>query len=284
MDWCPGAFHKCPAVGSIPTPATNPLMQENPIGIIDSGVGGLSIASTLIKKLPNESFIYVADSKNCPYGQKTREEIYNLTKRMIDFLLSKEIKLLVIACNSITVTCIDDLRKDYPTLPIVGIVPIIKTAVRKTKNKKIGIFSTVNTAKSKYQKDLIEKFAKDVFVLNQGSSKLVPLVEKLDFEAIDRILEKELEPFRKKNIDTLALGCSHFPLIRKQIQKYLPNVLILDSSEAISRQVERILNHEKLLSKSNLSYNFYTTGDLRALEYFALKLTNKAKTNKISLL
>ncbi|MBI3984932.1 MAG: glutamate racemase [Candidatus Levybacteria bacterium] len=258
--------------------------MQNPIGIIDSGVGGLSIASSLIKKLPNESFIYVADSKNCPYGQNTREEIYKLTTKMINFLLKQKIKLLVIACNSITVSCINDLRRDYSNLPIVGIVPVIKTAVEKTKNKRIGIFSTLITANSSYQKDLIEKFAKDVFVLNKGSLSLVPLIENLNFEAVDGVLEKELESFKKGNVDTLALGCSHFPLIKDRIQKHLPGVLILDSTEAVSRQVERILAHENLLSKTNnSSYNFYTTGDLKTLEYFVSKLTIKAKTNRISI-
>ncbi len=258
--------------------------MNQPIGIIDSGIGGLSITSTLIKKLPKESFIYLADSKNCPYGEKPSEEIHRLTKIMVDFLLKKDIKLLVIACNTITVTCIDRLRKDYPNLPIIGIVPVIKTAVEKTKNKKIGIFSTLVTAKSKYQKDLINNFANDCSVLNLGSERLVPLIERRDFESVGEVLKTELKPFKKAQIDTLALGCSHFPLIKKQMQKYLPNVLILDSSEAVARQVERILRKENLLSKSTISsYNFFTTGDLQALSYFAEKLTNKAKLSRISL-
>lgn len=259
-------------------------MNNNPIGIIDSGVGGLSIASILIKNLPSESFIYLADSANCPYGQKSKEAIYNLSKKMIDFLMQKKIKLLVIACNTITVTCIDKLRQDYPNLPIVGIVPVVKTAVEKTKNKKIGIFSTSVTANSRYQKNLIEKYANNCSVLNLGSSTSVSLIEKLDFEAIDRVLEKELMPFKTSSIDVLALGCSHFSLIKSQIQKYLPNVLILDSSDAVSRQVQRISKHNNLLSNSkNPSYNFYTTGELKAMEYVVNKLTNKAKIERILL-
>ncbi len=258
--------------------------MNNPIGIIDSGVGGLSIVSSLIKSLPHEFIIYLADSKNCPYGEKSPREIYKLTKIMVDFLLKRDIKLLVIACNTITVTCIDELRKDYPNLPIVGIVPVVKTAVEKTKSKKIGIFSTSVTANSSYQKDLIEKYVKDCSVLNLGSSTLVSLIEKLDFKGIDMVLKKELLPFKDSNIDILALGCSHFPLIKDQIQKYLPEVLILDSSNAVSRQVQRILKQNKTLSNStNPSYNFYTTGDLKALRYFAEKLTNKAKLSRISL-
>ncbi|MCL5019843.1 MAG: glutamate racemase [Patescibacteria group bacterium] len=259
--------------------------MNEPIGIIDSGVGGLSITSTLIKKLPKESVAYLADSKNCPYGQKNPEEIYKLTKIMVNFLLKRNIKLLVIACNTITVTSIQELRKDYPNLPIVGIVPVLKTAAETTKNGKIGIFSTNATAKSIYQKDLIQKFAKGFKVVNIGSQKLVSLIEKLDFEGIDIVLKEELHAFTKSRIDVLALGCSHFPLIYAQIQHFLPNVLILDSSAAVSRQVKRILEHNKMLSNSgNASYNFYTTGDLKALSYFAEKLTNKAKLSRISLL
>ncbi len=259
--------------------------MKEPIGIIDSGVGGLSIASVLIKKLPNESIIYLADSKNCPYGEKSKEEIYNLTKRMARFLLKSRIKLLVVACNTITVTCIDRLRQDYPNLPIVGIVPVLKTAAERTKNGKIGIFSTKATAKSLYQKDLIEKFASNCHVVNVGSSLLVPLIEKLDFESIDKLLKKELKPFKEAKIDTLALGCSHFPLIKVQIQKILPGVLILDSAGAVARQIQRILEHNKMLSNSgDASYNFYTTGSLETLKYFVSKLTNKAKLSRISLL
>lgn len=259
-------------------------MHNNPIGIIDSGVGGLSIASSLISNFPNENFIYLGDSKNSPYGQKNREEIYRLTKKMIDFLVHIEIKLLVIACNTITVTCIDDLRKDYPKLPIIGIVPVVKTAASVSKNKKIGIFSTQVTANSQYQKELIEKFHNDCLVINIGSSDLVKAIEELDFEYIDNVLEKELNEFKSSNIDTLALGCSHFPLIKDRIQKHLPNVLILDSGMAVSHQVGRILKHNNLLSKlPNSSYNFYTTGNIETMIYFVSKLTNKGKVTKISL-
>jgi glutamate racemase len=258
--------------------------MNDPIGIIDSGVGGLSLVSTLVKNLPNESFIYVADSRNCPYGTKSDEEIHTLTKKMIDFLLTKKIKLLVVACNTITVTSISKLRNDYPTLPIVGIVPVIKTAIEKTKDKKVGIFSTKVTANSVYQKDLIKKFANGLEVLNIGSEVLVPLIESLNFKAIDKVLEKELKVLKNSGIDVLALGCSHFPLIKDQIQKYLPNVLILDSAMAVSHQVQRILEHNNLISNSTFpSYNFYTTGDLSVMNYFVNKFLQEVRLEKISL-
>lgn len=258
--------------------------MDTPIGIIDSGVGGLSIASTIVKFLPKVSIIYIADSKNCPYGQKSKEEIYRLTQKMADFLARKDIKLLVVACNTITVTSIDRLRREYLALPIVGIVPVLKAASEKTKSGKIGIFSTQVTTQSNYQKDLIEKFAKGCQVLNIGSADLVPLIEKLDFEVIDKVLNEELRPFKEAGIDTLALGCSHFPLIKDRIQRILPGVLVLDSAEAVSRQVQRILKHNRILSSSKKpSYNFYTTGDLEQINYFAKELTMNARIERISL-
>jgi len=258
--------------------------MKQPIGIIDSGVGGLTIASVLIKELPNESIVYLADSKNCPYGEKSKEEIYSLTKKMVKFLLKSRIKLLVVACNTITVTSIDRLRTEFGQIPIVGIVPVIKTAREKTINGKIGVFSTTVTANSFYQKDLINKFAKDSVVLNVGSPSLVSLIEKPDFEAINEVLKEDLKIFKDNKVDVLALGCSHFPLIKDRIQKYLPNVLILDSGNAVVRQVQRILKHNKMLSNSgNASYNFYTTGNLKTLKHFVSKLTNKAKLSRISL-
>jgi glutamate racemase len=258
--------------------------MNNPIGIIDSGVGGLSIASKLIEKLPREPIIYVADSSNCPYGNKSEKEIFELTQKMVDFLIQQKIKLLIVACNTITVTSISKLRQKYPKLPIIGIVPVIKTAVEKTKSNKIGIFSTKVTAESQYQKDLINKFAKGHDVINIGSESLVSLIEKLDFESVNQVIERELEIFKTSRVDVLALGCSHFPLIKDQIQRILPNVLILDSSDAVIRQVGKVLETNKILSKSEKpSYTFYTTGDLKTITYFVRKLTSKGKIERISL-
>lgn len=258
--------------------------MEKPIGIIDSGVGGLSIAFVLFKDFPKESFIYLADSANCPYGQKTEDEIYELTRKMVDFLIEKEIKLLVVACNTITVTAISKLRRDYKNIPIVGIVPVLKTAAASSRSKKIGVFSTKITSESQYLRDLINRFAMDCTVVSAGSSDLVGFIENLDFESVDKVLEKELEEFKINQIDTLALGCSHFPLIKDRIQKVLPKVLILDSSGAVSRQVGRILKSNDLYSKfSKSKYNFYTTGDIEKLKFFAKKLTIKPIVERISL-
>lgn len=236
--------------------------MNRPIGVLDSGVGGLTIWKEIVQKLPSESTIYIADSKNCPYGIKTAEEIYKLAKRLVQFLVKSNSKIIVLACNTITVSCLDKLREEFKGIPIIGTVPVIKTASELTKNKKIGIFSTSATSKSKYQKDLIRKFAQNLKVLNIGTDKLVPLIEKGDHvKMIQIILQQELKPFVDAKVDILALGCSHFPLIKDQIQSILKDVQVLDSGAAIARQVKRVLSNNNILSSSKRDYTFYTSGE-----------------------
>lgn len=237
--------------------------MNRPIGVLDSGVGGLTVWKEIVKELPNESTIYIADSKNVPYGPKTAGEIHKLARKLVQFLLKNKVKLIVVACNTITVTSLSKLRKEFPQIPIVGTVPVVKTAAEKTKKRKIGILSTVRTAESRYQKDLIEKFAKDLEVLNIGTDKLVPLIEKGDHvKMIQIILQQELKPFVDAKVDVLALGCTHFPLIKNEIQKIIgSNVLILDSGAAITRQVRRVLTNNDILSNSVSNHKFFTTGD-----------------------
>lgn len=255
-------------------------MKNNPIGVLDSGVGGLSIWRHIVKKLPNESTIYIADSKNCPYGSKFSEEIYRLSKKLVTFLVQKKVKLIVLACNTITVSCLPKLREEFPKTPIIGTVPVIKTASEITKNNKIGVLSTVRTAKSKYQKKLIQTFAGGARVLNIGTDKLVPIVESGEIKGvrINKVLKEVLKPFLDFNVDVLALGCSHFPFLKKQIEQILgKNVLILDSAGAIARQVERVLRDNNSLSIYNSSgHTLLTTGEL---EKFA-RLSEKILGNR----
>ncbi len=256
-------------------------MNNQPIGILDSGVGGLSIWRKIVKELPNESTIYLADSLNCPYGERTPEEIYVLAKRLVKFLIAKKVKLIVLACNTVTVFCIDKLRVDFPDIQIVGTVPAVKTAVEQTKNHRIGILSTESTAKSNYQKNLINKFAKDCFVINKGDSELVPYIEKGDIKSgsVKKILRNALGEFIAKDVDTIALGCSHFPFLREEIGKIVGSkVKILDSGNAIARQARRVLTNNNSLSLSkNTLHEFYTTGN--AEEF--VKVSKKLVGNKL---
>ena len=240
-------------------------MNKSPIGVLDSGIGGLSIWKEIVKKLLHESTVYIADSENCPYGIKTEKEIYRLSKRMVKFLIQKKVKLIVIACNTITVVCLDRLRKNFPNIPIIDTVPVVKTASEKTKNGRVGILSTKQTAGSKYQKDLIKKFCKGLRVLNLGTDRLVPLIERgvVSGIKINKILKEELKPFIDFKADVLVLGCSHFPLLKKEIGQVLgKNVQVLDSGGAIARQTKRILKSNNSLSDYEKSVHLlYTTGD-----------------------
>jgi glutamate racemase len=249
-------------------------MNNHPIGVLDSGLGGLTVLQAIVKELPHESFFYIGDSKNTPYGAKSSEEIYQLSKRMIEFLLKKDIKLLVIACNTITVSCLDRLRNDYPHIPIVGTVPVIKTAAEVSKNKRIGILSTTRTAQSDYQKHLVEEFANGCEVFNFGTDALVPLIEqgKADSSEMATTLTEVLKPFSNEHIDTLALGCTHFPFLEKQMQQILgSDVMLLDSSGAIARQVKRVLEHNNALASEEAGeIMIFTTGNMQIAKDLAL--------------
>ncbi|MBP9763035.1 glutamate racemase [Patescibacteria group bacterium] len=235
-----------------------------PIGILDSGVGGLTVWREIVRRLPEQSTIYLGDSKNCPYGTKTEEAIWDLTKNMVEFLLAKQVSLIVLACNTISVTTLERLRQVYPNVSFIGTVPAVKTAVVSSKSQRIGILSTPRTASSEYQNKLIQEFATNCFVLNRGTDRLVPLVEAgmLDGERVDQILQEVLQPFIEAKIDTLVLGCTHFPFLKEPMQHILGDaVTILDSGEAIARQVEKLQKEQGMTPDLSAEHLFYTSGE-----------------------
>lgn len=248
-------------------------MIHKPIGIFDSGIGGLSVYQEIVKLLPDESTVYIGDSALAPYGKLSEDAIFERSKKLVAFLLKKNVKLIVVACNTITVSCIHKLRETYPETPIIGTVPVVKTAASTTKAKCFGILSTTRTADSAYQKKLIKEFADSHTVLNLGTDELVPLIEKgiLEGEQIEAVLRKVLEPYKEANIDTLALGCTHFPFIKKEIQKLLgKDVQVLDSGAAIARHVKHILSErDALINGGDPERKFYTTGDTGVMDIVA---------------
>lgn len=255
-------------------------MNKYPIGVLDSGIGGLTVVKEIISELPNESIIYIGDSINSPYGRRTKEEIYQLTKRLLNFLIKKKVKLIVIACNTITVSSIKQLREDYPDFPIIGTVPVVKKAAAETMNKRIGILSTTRTANSKYQKELIKQFGDGCIVFNHGTDELVPLIEEglTTEKRLKDVLSKTLSFFQPENIDTLALGCTHFPFLKKQIQGILgEEIQILDSGQAIARQVRGVLlKNEALANPKKPDHSFYLTKSPKK----AVKIINNFFENK----
>lgn len=237
-------------------------MTTQPIGVLDSGVGGLTILSHIRKALPSESTIYIGDSKNAPYGKRSQEEIITLASKMVQFLLSRQVKLIVIACNTITVNGIDVLRKQFPQVPLIGTVPVVKTAASITRKKRIGILVTEATAKSSYNQHLIDTFASDCEVVTIGTNKLVPLIESEKNDLLPEVIATELAPFKESAVDVVVLGSTHFPILRPFLVDFLGSeVSLLDSGGAVARQTKRILtNNNALNHEGGVQHKLYTTG------------------------
>lgn len=261
-------------------------MNKNPIGVFDSGVGGLTIVSEIKNRLPYESIIYVADQAYMPYGKKTKEEIVERSKKIVEFLAIRKSKAIVAACNTATVMAIDELRNSY-SMPIIGTVPVIKTIAERTRTNNIAVFATPLTAKSTYLQDLIKKFAHGKKVLTVGESHLEDLIEEgiIDSKEIKDILTAQLKPLLSENVDAIALGCTHYPFVKDQTKEIVgDSVGVYDSGGAIARRLEAVLGHENLLSKEKGEDLYYTTGDKDKFDKTAEKLTGiKIKSTKINI-
>ena len=234
------------------------MTNNNPIGVFDSGIGGTSIWSAIHELLPNENTIYLADSKNAPYGQKTKEEIVALSKKNVDFLIENKCKLIVIACNTATTNAIQELRADYD-IPFIGIEPAIKPAANNSKTQVIGILATKGTLNSELFNKTAEMFH-ETKIIEQVGYGLVQLIEdgNLNSPEMTQLLESYLRPMIDANIDYLVLGCSHYPYLIPQIKKILPeHIQIIDSGEAVARQTQNILREKVGFSNSEKSESIF---------------------------
>ena len=228
------------------------MSNKNPIGLFDSGVGGTSIWKEVHALLPQESTIYLADSKNAPYGQKTQEEIIELSKKNTEFLLNNNCKLIIVACNTATTNAIKVLRATYD-VPFIGIEPAIKPAAIHSKTQKIGILATQGTLNSELFHQTVALYS-DVKVVEQIGFDLVKLIEngEMHSKKMTQLLEDYLLPMVAQDIDYLVLGCTHYPYLIPQIQKIIPNhIQIIDSGEAVAKQTKHILEVNKLSNTSN---------------------------------
>jgi glutamate racemase len=245
------------------------MSNNNPIGLFDSGIGGTSIWKEIHQLLPNENTIYLADSKNAPYGKRTKQEIIELCFKNIDFLLSQNCKMIVVACNTATTNAINEIRAKYK-IPIIGIEPAIKTAANKTETQTIGILATKGTLNSELFNRQVESYT-NIKVIEQVGYGLVELIEegKIDSPEMANLLTSYLEPMIKANIDYLVLGCSHYPYLVPAIKKIIPeNIKIIDSGEAVARQTKAILEKNNLLntSENKSTRVFYTNSDAAVLK------------------
>lgn len=251
--------------------------MNNPIGVFDSGVGGLSILSEIQKLLPNETTIFVADQAYVPYGEKSKEQLLDRVRKIIQFFKEKKVKAVVAACNTATVYTINEIRDEFK-LPIIGTVPVVKTIANITKSKKTAVFSTPATAKSQYMKDLIKKFANGVEVACIGGSNLEELVEegKIDDAKTISVLKRHLIPLVKEGVDAIALGCTHYPFLKDEVEKIVgPKVKVVDSGGAVARRLRQVLTLEKILSDKKSVDTYFTTGDAKKFQTVASKLLKK---------
>ncbi len=247
-------------------------MSNFPIGIFDSGVGGTSIWKEIKKLLPNEDTIYLADSKNAPYGQKSQKEILQLSIKNTDLLLDKGCKLVVVACNTATTNAIDYLRENYQ-VPFIGIEPAIKPAALKSESKTVGVLATKGTLSSSLFNSTSEIHASGIKIVEQEGTGLVPLIEQgmVHSSETRKLLEEFINPMLKEGIDYLVLGCTHYPYLIPVLSQILPHhVKIIDSGEAVARQTKSVLEKYGLGSTSEQKgkHRFYTNTDVLILKSF----------------
>jgi glutamate racemase len=245
-------------------------MNNRPIGIFDSGVGGLSVWQEIDRLLPDESVVYYADNANCPYGEKTRDDVVMYAKRVTQFLVDKSCKIIVVACNTATSQAIDYLRKSF-SLPFVGIVPAVKPAVTHSKTGVIAILATAGTLKSKKFNETKQEFSGNAEVILVEGGELVALVENglQGTEQSREVLRRHITPLLEKHVDHLVLGCTHFPFLIDDILKITGDAVVLDNpAPAIALRTKYILEKENLTASpcNKKHIEFFASGNIDTLK------------------
>jgi glutamate racemase len=249
---------------------------DRPIGVIDSGVGGLTVAKEIMRQLPKEQIVYLGDTARCPYGPRPKEEVRQFTWEMTNYLLGYDIKMLVIACNTATAVVLEEIRKKL-NIPVLGVVhPGARTALKITKNYHIGVIGTIGTIKSGAYEKALKSINNKVQVESLACPKFVPLVESGNFEGEEakKIVAESLEPFKHSDIDTLILGCTHYPLLSPLIHEYMgKKVKLICSGDETAREVSTILHHSGLLNTGERvkEHLFLTTGPKELFQKIASK-------------
>ena len=254
-------------------------MRARAIGLLDSGLGGLSVFRELKKQLPREQTIYFGDTAHAPYGEKTDEEILSYVTTIVDFLFKQEVKLIIIACNTATSVALDRIKNRY-SIPIIGIIqPGAQEAINKTKNKKIGIIGTEVTIRNKSYEKIIKDIDSSTIIHSRGcSSQIIREMEEQSLSNEDEIkllLRECIKPMIKNGIDTLVWGCSHYPFLRKYMEEEIDhNIVLVDPAQATVKEarqwlVQNDLNNDITINKEDI---FYISGDVNLFAHIAQKL------------
>lgn len=258
--------------------------EDRPIGFFDSGIGGISVLREAVKVLPNEDFVYFGDSKRAPYGVRNVEQVKELTFNAVEFLLKKNIKALVIACNTATSAAIIDLRKRYSKyMPVIGIEPALKPAVEFNRKGKIVIMATPMTLSEKKFNNLMRKYDKNSIIKPLPCPGLVELIEQgiIEGKKIEDYLKMKLDPLKDHGIAAVVLGCTHYPFIRKSISKVLDDdVPIIDGSKGTVEQLKRqlikyniVINNRDRVGNIKI-FNSMNSQDIIGLSYKLLRAEN----------
>ena len=242
--------------------------MERAIGVFDSGVGGLTVLNSIRSLLPNENIIYIGDNYHCPYGDKTKEQLFNYASGIIRYFISQNVKLIVLACNTTSATVLEDLQVVFKEVTIVG---VIKATVEDFISRDVDntlIIATAATINSNKYGDLIDQYQKEIKTYSLATPKLVPLVESGMYkEGIYGVLHEYLDPYAG-TIKSIILGCTHYPILKEQIKRVLPNIEYVSSSDAISKNVQTILAQKHLLNTlDNKFIKIYTTGEVDEFVY-----------------
>ncbi|RVU77048.1 MULTISPECIES: glutamate racemase [Lactobacillus] len=240
-------------------------MDNRPIGLLDSGVGGFTVVKKVIEKLPNESTVFIGDSAHMPYGNKTREEVIELTRRSVKFLLQKDVKLIIFACNTATAAAMPVLQNEVEQ-QIIGVIQSGSLAAsRTTKNKKVAVVATPVTINSHaYQKEI--KFRDPAIEVTElAAPKLAPLIEQRKSHSVNlKAVDQSLQPILKQDFDTLVLGCTHYPIIQNEFAEVLgKQVQIVDPADQVAQYTYNVMRRDGLFNdhSGKTQHEYYTTGD-----------------------
>ncbi len=257
----------------------------SPIGVFDSGVGGLSVWQESVRQLPSEDTLYFADQAHIPYGQRSLDEVRRLTENVTRFLLAQGAKLIVVACNTASGATLHTLRETFPDVPFVGMEPAVKPAVEHTRTGIVGVIATTATFQGDLFARLVQRFGDGFDIHTQACPGLVEAVEAgaLDTPETESLLRRYLTPLLAAGIDQLVLGCTHYPFLSPLIQRIVgPDVMLIDPAPAVARQVGRVLARRNLLAPAGHTgrHHCYTSGD--PVKFAALARTLVGTEMKLS--
>lgn len=259
------------------------MSSNAPVGVFDSGVGGLSVLREIRARLPDESLLYVADSGHVPYGEKSAEFIRARSHAIAEFLLGQGAKALVLACNTATAAAVAELRERYPQLPIVGMEPAVKPAAAATRSGVVGVLATTGTLKSAKFAALLDRFAHDVRVITQPCPGLVEQIEagQLSGPRTGELLWGWVEPLLAEGCDTLILGCTHYPFIKPLLRELVgEGVSLVDTGAAVARRLQQLLDQRELSAEPGSAQptRLWSSGDPQLLQRVLPVLWGEALT------